>query len=129
FSASANTPFVASNPSESCQLFSIDRTGADVRQLTTFSEVTQAESSLGCLFTHGPGCAFALVAQDANTRRLIFYSNCDLLGTKVLGAQIFAMSRDGTDIEQLTDARGLVNQSDGTVLGELPGPQAYGPHQ
>jgi hypothetical protein len=35
---------------------------------------------------------------------------------------------DGSDLCQLTHARGLMNQSGGTVIGELPGPIAYGPY-
>ena len=129
FAASANTPFVTTNPSETCQLFAIDRTGADLRQLTSFSENADGQvSRAGCNFARAPGCAVVPVAQDARTRRLILYSNCDLLGTHFVGAQLFAMNPDGTGVEQLTDARGLVTEPDGTVLGELPGPQAYGPH-
>src|SRR5262249_60887306 len=129
FSASVNTPLAGTNPSESCQLFSIDRTGGDLRQLTTFSEVSEEQGAIGCLFTHGPGCALALVAQDARNRRLIVYSNCDLLGTNVFGAQLFAMNPGGTGIEQLNGARGLGVEADGTVLGGVPCPEAEGPRQ
>jgi hypothetical protein len=127
FDASANPPELGnSNPSEDCQIFSVDRNGSDLRQLTFFSEA--AHSKNGCTFRRGPGCASGLLAQDARTRQLIMTSNCNPLGTNPDGFQVFAMNPDGTGLQQLTDARGLVQEPDGTVLGELPGPAAYGPY-
>ncbi|MBZ5559304.1 MAG: hypothetical protein LAO77_18685 [Acidobacteriia bacterium] len=127
FSASAN-PF-RSNPSENCQIFSIDRLGGDLRQLTQFSEAPHATS--GCFHSNPPivGCAEAILKQDPRTRMLVFDSTCDPLGTNNhFGAQIFAMHPDGSGLRQLTQTQGVVTQPDGTVTRELPGPSAYGPY-
>jgi hypothetical protein len=125
FSASAD-PFGA-NPTENCQIFSIDRNGDDLRQLTRFRE--SGHATFGCDFAaRGFGCTPFSLTQDSQSRRLVFYSSCDPLGTNPNGDQVFAMRPDGSDLLQLTHARGLKNQSGGTVLGELPGPIAYGPY-
>lgn len=124
FVIAAADPF-GDNPSRNCQIFSIDRTGANLRQLTHFEET--AHSIHGCDFDFpiGIGCAIQLVGQDAKTQALLFYSSCDPLGTNPQGGQIFAMRPDGSDLRQLTDARGLVTEADGTVIGEFPGPFAF----
>jgi len=127
FNASADP--LGTNPSLNCQIFSIDRLGANLRQLTNFHEIEH--SVQGCLFAAlGRGCGvyFPLVGQDPRSRTLVLYSDCDPLGTNPNGAQIFAMQPDGSGLRQLTDSRGLVFESDGTIIGELPGPWAYGPH-
>ena len=135
FEASAD-PF-GENPSQNCQLFSIDRLGANLRQLTNFREKVagyEIEHSVqGCLTSAlGLGCAAYVGApfgqQDPWSRSLIFYSNCDPLGTNPNGAQIFTMRPDGSGLRQLTESRGLVKEADGTYSGELPGPFAYGPY-
>jgi len=127
FPASANPPELGnSNPSENCQIFSLDRNGGDLQQLTSFSDAPHSKA--GCTFSRGPGCAPRPFAQDARTRQLIVQSNCNPLGTNPDGDQVFAMNPDGTGLRQLTDARGLVREADGTVLGELPGTLAYGPY-
>jgi hypothetical protein len=123
FAASAD---LGSNPSETCQLFSIDRLGGNPRQLTQFSAGQQTMN--GCFFNRLPGCAVGFLTEDSATRTLIFYSSCDPLRSNPLGSQVFAMRPDGSDLRQLTDARGLVKEADGTFLGELPGPFAYGPY-
>jgi len=126
FNASADP--LGSNPSENCQLFSIERTGAGLRQLTDFREIEH--SLAGCRFNAlGRGCALILGTQDPRSRTLLVYSNCDPLGTNPNGGQIFAMQPDGTGLRQLTDSRGLVIESDGTVVDELPGKWAYGPYE
>jgi len=38
------------------------------------------------------------------------------------------MRPDGSGLRQLTHTRGLLIQPGGTVIGELPGPMAYGPY-
>jgi len=125
FTASADP--LGSNPSENCQLFSIDGTGADLRQLTNFGETGRSVN--GCTYSLlGRGCAVGPLWQDARSRTLVFYSSCDPLGTNPNGGQVFAMQPDGSGLRQLTDSRGLVFESDG-VTGELPGPWAYGPYQ
>ena len=129
FTASADPDPVRSNPSENCQIFSIDRLGSNLRQLTQFSEGPQATS--GCFF-YGPptvGCTSIILNQDPRTRMLVFYSSCDPLGTNNhFGAQVFAMHPDGSGLRQLTQTQGVVTQPDGTVTRELPGPSAYGPY-
>jgi hypothetical protein len=109
---------------ENCQLFSIDRVGSDLRQLTNFRETEHAIS--GCRFGSS-GCALLLVSQDPWTRTLVFYSSCDPLGTNPNGEQIFAVQPDGSGLRQLTDARGLVREGPGAFSGGLPEPWAYGP--
>jgi hypothetical protein len=126
FAAAANP--LGANPSENCQLFSIDRLGGDLRQLTDFRE--REHSSAGCFLDRvGQGCGiYPLGSQDPRSRSLFFYSSCDPFGQNPNGGQIFAMQPDGTGLRQLTDSRGLVKEADGTYSGELPGPWAYGPY-
>jgi hypothetical protein len=123
FGASAD-PF-GKNPSEECQVFSIDRLGGNLRQLTRFRETDH--SVHGCDFgvPVGSGCATYLLGQDVRTQAMLFYSSCDPLGTNPNGGQIFAMRPDGADLRQLTNARGLVTEAGGTVIGELPGPFGF----
>ena len=125
FSASANP--MGTNPSENCQVFSIDRTGSDLRQLTDFVEGTNSRN--GCLYDAPPGCTARVLAQDARTGTLVLHSNCDPFGTNPYGSQMFAMRPDGSGLRQLTDARGVVTEADGTLVGELVGHVAYGPYE
>jgi len=121
FVASADP--LGTNPTQNCQVFSIDPTGANLRQLTQFGEVEH--SIAGCEFGEiGLGCAIMINAQDPVTGTLLLYSSCDPLGTNPNGGQLFTMRPDGTDLRQLTDARGLVIEP-GNVSSELPGPFAY----
>jgi hypothetical protein len=124
FITAAANPF-GGNPSANCQIFSIDRTGTNLRQLTHFVEATRSIN--GCEFDLpvGTGCAIQLIGQDATTQTLLFYSSCDPLGTNPKGGQIFAMRSDGSDLHQLTNTRGLITEPDGTVTGEFPGPFAF----
>jgi len=118
---------LGTNPSYNCQIFSIDRIGGELRQLTDFREAER--STEGCTYDRaGYGCAMGLLAQDPRGRELIFDSNCNLLGTNPNGQQIFGMHPDGSGLRQLTDSRGLVKEADGTYSAELPGPFAYGPY-
>jgi len=121
FTASAD-PFGA-NPSENCQLFSIDRVGGHLRQVTRFREVDR--SVAGCSNVP-PGCNIQVTTQDPVTRTVVFQSSCDPLGTTPNGgSQIFAMQPDGSRLRQLTDTRGVVWGTDGSLTVELPGPWAY----
>jgi len=129
FTASADP--LGTNPSLNCQLFSIDRLGANLRPLTNFHETEHSVS--GCFFAAlGRGCGLfvggGFSRQDPRSRTLLFRSNCDPLGTNPNGSQIFAIQPDGSGLRQLTDSRGLAQEADGTVIGELPGPWAYGPY-
>ena len=123
FVASAN-PF-KTNPSENCQIFSIDRLGTDLQQLTKFSQ--GEHSSFGCDFNVGfgpPGCITFAPRQDPATQALVFESSCDPFRTNPNGGQVFAMNPDGTHLRQLTDTSGFTTEADGTVDVELPGPSA-----
>ena len=55
----------------------------------------------------------------------MFYSSCDPFGANPYGDQMFAIRVDGTHLRQLTHARGLVTEPDGTVSTENIGPLAY----
>jgi hypothetical protein len=107
-------------------VFSIDRLGSDLRQLTNFRETEH--SVRGCYFGRlGLGCTVYVGAQDPRSRTLLLYSSCDPLGANPNGAQIFAMRPDGSGLRQLTDAQGFVHEP-GVVSSDLPGPWAYGPY-
>jgi hypothetical protein len=118
-------PF-GTNPCNNNQLFSIDRTGGDLRQLTHFN--AGEPSQPGCDGGEPPSKCFIYIdvhfAQDPVTGWILFFSNCDPLGSNSSGTQIFAVRPDGTGLRQLTHTRGMVRAPDGTVTVELPGPWA-----
>jgi hypothetical protein len=116
------------NSSFNCQMFSIDRLGGDLRQITNFYGSEQ--SAEGCFYGVGrSGCALDNPFQDPRSRSLVFYSDCDPLGfTNPNGGQIFAIRPDGSGLRQLTDAKGLVHEAQGVYSGDIPGPWAYGPY-
>jgi hypothetical protein len=126
FTASVD-PF-GTNPSESCQIFSIDRLGTDLRQITTFNEGA-APSATGCglredaYLQSPPECTVGDLRQDEVTRAVVFTSTCDVFGDNPYGEQLFAMNPDGTALRQLTHTRGFT-EIDNTVDVELPGPFA-----
>ena len=123
FAASANPPS-GSNPTENCQIFSIDRTGGDLRQLTDFSE--GAHSETGCLFGVPPlGCTAFFMGRDTVNDALVFYSSCDPFGTNAFGSQVFAMHQDGTGLQQLTMTRGYTRDADRSVTVEMAFPFAF----
>jgi hypothetical protein len=129
FAASANP--LGTNPSESCEFFSIDPLGTDLRQLTQFGAELGADthSANGCLIVPqqpGSGCyspSGPIIDPEMGT--LVFSSTCDPLGTNPNGEQLFAMHADGAGMRQLTATRGVVTAADGSVDVELPGPGAY----
>jgi len=123
FVASADP--LGSNPSNNCQIFSIASLGGDLRQLTQFHETDHATTP--CTFggRRPYGCFILPLARDANTGALVFNSTCDPFGTNPNGEQYFVMGAAGAGLRQLTSARGLVTEADGTVIGELPDPPAY----
>ena len=130
FFASADP--LGANRSENCQIFSIDRLGGNLRQLTNFQEVEH--SLTGCYFetqaltgSRPIGCGLYFGYQDPRSRSLLFYSECNPLGTNPNGGQIFAMRPDGSGLRQLTDSQGLV-KAPGGYSGAIPGPWAYGPY-
>src|SRR5262245_28238712 len=119
FVASAD-PFRA-NPSGTCQLFSIGTAGSGLRQLTHF--VQPEYSTTGCNTLEPPGCQVLLTGNlDPATGTLPFYSSCDPFGANRYGDQLFAIRADGTGLRQLTHARGLVTEPDGSASSENIGP-------
>jgi hypothetical protein len=122
FVASAD-PF-QTNRSENCQIFSINRLGSDLHQLTQFGGAPH--SDVGCTSVPGAGCDVGSQLFNANqaTGDLVFDSTCDPFGTNPNGQQLFAMRQDGTGLRQLTSLSGVVTAPDGSVDVELPGPTA-----
>src|SRR5262249_40216429 len=118
FIASADP--LGTNPSGTCQLFSIGTLGAGLRQLTHFSQPQYSVN--GCNALRPPGCSTLPLGPDPATGTLVFYSSCDPFGANPYGDQLFAIRADGTHLRQLTHARGLVREPDGTVSSENIGP-------
>jgi cysteine-rich repeat protein len=125
FSASANLR--GENPHEICQLFSVNTRGADLHQVTHLP--WDGRPSNGC-FSGGGRPTSCNIRQlgtflDPITGTALFQSSCDPLGANPFGEQLFAMRLDGTGLRQLTNARGMTTDPDGTIRVELPGPAAY----
>jgi hypothetical protein len=119
FTASAD-PF-GTNPSENCQIFSIDPLSMDLRQVTFFRE-SAAHATNGCLGGGRPyGCRvdfqwFGLnPSQDPHTGTIFFKSTCDPFGLNPDGWQLFAIQPDGSGLRQLTSVRGRVRTPDGSI--------------
>ena len=53
---------------------------------------------------------------------MLFASSCDPVGGNPFGDQLFAMRPDGTGLRQLTDARGMTTDPDGTRARRDAGP-------
>jgi hypothetical protein len=121
FTASADP--LGANPTENCQLFSIDTLGTHLRQVTHFREGDQP-SAAGC-FASRCYVESSAAFQDPVTRTVVFESSCDPLGTNPYGEQVFAMRPDGSRLRQLTATRGFTTDADGAVTVELPGVFAY----
>ena len=120
FLASADP--LGSNPANHCEVFSIDRLGSDLRQLTNIGEGPAVCDNIGN--TSFPSCTSQLLHIDPVTGWVTFYSTCNPFGTNPYGGQIFTMRPDGTGLRQLTATRGLTFDADGTLTVELPGPWA-----
>ena len=122
FSASANLR--GKNPHEICQLFSIGAFADHLRQLTHLP--WDGRGSGSCIYAP-PGCGIlnTSTAVDQFSGTLLFSSSCDPVGANPYGSQIFAMRPDGTGLRQLTNARGMTTDPDGTVHVEIAGPFAY----
>jgi len=119
-----------SNPHHNCQIFSVDRLGDDLRQLTAFDEGPTEHYEIGCYESTPPrhGCAAAFLSQDPHTGTLVFLSSCDPLHMPTrrgAPSQIYAMRPDGSGLRALTSARGLFSDAQGFDATELPGPFAY----
>jgi hypothetical protein len=123
FLASANP--TGENPAEICQLFSVDKQASHPpRQLTHLpSDGRPAGGCRGSTFE--TACDIVNVFLDRITGTVLFSSSCDPVGGNPFGNQLFAMRPDGTGLRQLTNARGMTTDPDGTVHVELPGPVVY----
>jgi hypothetical protein len=62
---------------------------------------------------------------DPVTGAILFDSGCDLVGSNLMGQQLYAVRPDGTGLRQLTNFCAMTVEPDGTVDVELPGPFAY----
>jgi hypothetical protein len=116
-----------SNPSRNCQIFSVDRTANELRQLTAFNP--NRFSFAGCYYsfaTPSGVCSVNFLTQDTHNETLVFYSTCTPLApADFVGAQIYAMRPDGSGLRPLTQTRGLFTDQQGFSATELPGPLAY----
>lgn len=119
FTASTNE--LGTNPTENCQIFSIDPFGRDLRQVTFFREGA-AFASNGCLGGGRPDGRrvdfqwFGLnPSQDPRTGTIYFKSTCDPFGQNPNGWQLFAIQPDGSGLRQLTNVRGRVRTTDGSI--------------
>ena len=124
FTASAD-PF-GLNASHTCQVFSIDQLGGDLRQVTRWQSPIPVTG--GCFFSESPACNTAVSNSqiiDPVTDTLILDSSCDPFGIGFNGSQIYAMRTNGSGLRQLTSYRGMVTEPDGAVSVELPGPWDY----
>ena len=123
FEASANP--LRENPGQVCQLFSISTRGDELRQLTHLPWDGEPYG-LGCIF-RAPSCGIWPLgtAADRVSGAVLFSASCDPVGANPFGEQIFAMRPDGSGLRQLTNARGMTTDPDGTVHVEIAGPFAY----
>jgi len=110
------------NPAHNCEFFSMDRNAADVRQLTHIGE--GQNSNCDTYDGYGRGCTVSHMSIDPVTGWVTFESSCDPFGTNPYGFQVFTMRPDGTGLRQVTSARGMTLEPDGTVHVEMPGPFA-----
>ena len=118
FQASANPTELGTNPSNQCQLFSIDRLGSDLRQLTFLPAA--GDKRRNCQDYAAPGCTLERGGVDMVTGSQTFASTCDPLGLNPTGAdQWFAVRPDGSGLTQLTRTEGIVAHPDGSIDVEM----------
>ena len=125
FEASAD-PF-HENPGQICQFFSISTRGGDLRQLTHLPW-NGRPATFGCRNTAlAMGCGITPLSTTADqvSGTVLFQASCDPVGANPFGEQIFAIRPDGSGLRQLTNARGMTTDADGTVHVEMPTPFAY----
>src|SRR5262249_24726815 len=118
---------VGENPSGTCNFFSADRFGGNIRQLTHFRSGLLPRSAEGCfLGLAPPDCLIGgeFPWHDEVTGSIVFDGQCNPIGNPV-SSQLFAMRPDGSGLRQITSYRGMEIAPDGTVTVELPGPNAY----
>jgi hypothetical protein len=123
FTASANP--TGENPAEVCQVFSVNEGGGDLRQLTHLPSDGRPFHGCNDGFEKQCNISHVHVFLDPITGTVLFGSSCDPFGRNPFGEQLFAMRPDGTGLRQLTSARGMTTDPDGTIHVELPGPVAY----
>jgi len=109
------------NPEGNCQFFSVDVLGADLRQVTTYSNGER--NSGACGFPGETGCGVYYSNHAGDT--VVFSSTCDPITGSSNGNDVFAMRFDGSGLVQLTRTHGSTIEEDGTVDVELPGPFGY----
>src|SRR5262249_19260014 len=120
FTASAD-PFGA-NPSENCQLFSIDRLGGHLRQVTRFREGARSVNGCSNLPPPGAGCNVQVTTQDPVTQTVVFQSSCDPLGTNSNGGgPVFAMPPGGSPPRPPAHTPGGVGGTGGRPTRGAPG--------
>lgn len=122
FTASTNE--LGTNPTENCQIFSLDPFGRTLHQVTSFKE-RAAHAANGCVGgPRGSGCALIFQwwglnpSQDQRTGTIYFMSTCDPVGQNPDGWQLFAIQPDGSDLQQLTHVSGRVRTADGSITVE-----------
>jgi len=120
FLASADP--LGSNPANHCEVFSIDRLGGDLRQLTNIGEGPAWNCDQFVRTSPRTSCSITQLRVDPVTGWVTFYSSCNPFGSNPYGSQIFTMRPDGTGLRQLTTTRGMTKDADGTLTVELPGP-------
>jgi hypothetical protein len=123
FTASADP--LGTNPSNNCQLFSVDTLGSGLRQMTRFNNPGSPATQPACWNGQPPACVLGAIFQDPVTKAVVFHSSCDPLHANPFGDQLFAMRPDGLGLRQLTDAAGFTTDPDGSIRVQLPGPLAY----
>ncbi|MGE5191018.1 MAG: hypothetical protein ACM3U2_00860, partial [Deltaproteobacteria bacterium] len=106
--------------------------GSELRQLTFFRE-SAGQATNGCASTAPPnGCRIDFgphPSQNPNSGTIFFESNCDPFGLNPNGWQVFAMQPDGSDLQQLTNARGLFLGANNTVEVETVDRFLNGPYE
>jgi hypothetical protein len=110
---SANADPLGSNPFNANQIFSIDRLGGDLRQLTSFSN---EQRRIPVMTGHALAAGWLLFSSSHNP----FGLQTGVEPNSIV--QVFAMRPDGTGLRQLTRTAGKVVGPDGTVTVEVLGP-------
>jgi hypothetical protein len=109
---------LGTNPSKQCQIFSIDRLGGDLRQLTFVT--ASGGTRRNCEDFTSPGCTMLRRGIDMITGSVLFSSTCDPVGRNPTGAdQFFAIRPDGSGLVQLIETEGIVRHPDGGIDVEM----------
>jgi len=87
----ASVNYRGRNSTESCQLFSIDRLGRDLRQITDLNR-GGSHSTTGCAIG-SRDCYIGPTTQDPVTGAILFVVACDPFGTSPDGGQVLRCGR------------------------------------